>query len=415
MKNINLLESKQLISVINNANTDNACFRDFKNKIKENDFRTLNKRFRGEGFKKSLSYVHLLSHREYLALIDINSFKYSDDVKKYMEARHPVLDRCTAKPMLIFHEELLVGEVVKQLHSHKPGLSYLVSVNKYGLYTGLVPIHRLFNSDLDLKLSEVTEFVQGCHLSLDQEEAVKQLHHSVSDVLPLLTGFGEPVGVLDSQSAIDIVMDEQTEDMERIMGIQQESHESNYMDTSVFTHIKKRVFWIVGLVALGLLSGMVIHSYDDAIAAFTILALYMPMVADTGGNTGSQSATVVVRAMALGYVSVKDWLRVLWKETRIATVIGLIVATLSIGKVAFLSQGIALPGNLTLFALGGAIGLALFFQVLSATVIGALLPLISKKAGLDPAVVASPAITTIVDVTGLLIYFYSTTQLLGLA
>ncbi|MGX9519286.1 magnesium transporter [Vibrio mediterranei] len=179
--------------------------------------------------------------------------------------------------------------------------------------------------------------------------------------------------------------------------------------------MSKRIVWVIGLAILGLLSGMVIHSYEDAIEAFTVLALYMPMIADSGGNAGTQSATVMVRSLALGSVKLRDWLSVLWKETRIAIVIGGALAVITLGKVSLLSYGVELPANLTLTMLGCAIGLALFFQIVSSTVIGAMLPMLTKRLNLDPAVVASPAITTIVDIGGLLIYFFCTTRLLGLS
>ena len=139
------------------------------------------------------------------------------------------------------------------------------------------------------------------------------------------------------------------------------------------------------------------------------------MIADTGGNTGSQTATVVIRALALEEISFRDTLRVLFKEFRISLLIALILALLAIGKVLFLSGGEILPPELSLARIGSAIGLALGLQVICSNFVGALLPLATARCRLDPAVIASPVLTTIVDILGLLIYFGTARALLGIS
>ncbi|MCS6824536.1 MAG: magnesium transporter [Cytophagaceae bacterium] len=145
--------------------------------------------------------------------------------------------------------------------------------------------------------------------------------------------------------------------------------------------------------------------YVNAIEKLLILALYMPMVADTGGNAGSQAATVVVRALALGQISLRNWWRILWKETKISLLLAICLGILAFVKVLFLSWETQVPSAFRLPDIAFVISLALSLQVITATVIGAGLPLLIKRLGGDPAVAASPAITTIVDITGLLIYF----------
>jgi len=158
---------------------------------------------------------------------------------------------------------------------------------------------------------------------------------------------------------------------------------------------------------------MIIHGFEGTLTAMLILALYMPMVADTGGNTGSQSATVVVRALALGEISPRHVLSVLWKEFRVSCLLAIILGLLSFGKVLFLSRSSEVPAGHTLSGIGVCIALALALQVITATLIGAVLPLGAARMKWDPAVVASPALTTIVDITGLLIYFTTAKLLLG--
>uniref|UniRef100_UPI0026EEE6D7 magnesium transporter n=1 Tax=Gracilinema caldarium TaxID=215591 RepID=UPI0026EEE6D7 len=145
-----------------------------------------------------------------------------------------------------------------------------------------------------------------------------------------------------------------------------------------------------------------------------ILAFYMPMLADTGGNTGSQSATVVVRALALKEINPKDILKVIWKEARVGLLLALVLGVLAFVRVYFASSGASIPDSMNIANIGFAIGIALGIQVLSATIIGALLPLIAAALGLDPALVASPALTTIVDITGLFIYFSTARFILGI-
>jgi magnesium transporter len=192
------------------------------------------------------------------------------------------------------------------------------------------------------------------------------------------------------------------------------SHEAGtYLKTPSWVHFRNRVYWITGLAAVGLVSGMVIHEFEATLMNLLILALYMPMVADTGGNTGSQSATVVVRALALGEISPKDTFRILWKEFKISVLLAVVLGLLSFGKIWFLSADSQLPLNFSLGKVGLAIALALSMQVVTATLIGAVLPLVAARLKFDPAVVASPALTTIVDITGLLIYFGTAKALLG--
>ncbi len=248
----------------------------------------------------------------------------------------------------------------------------------------------------------------------DQEDAARKIQKYDLIALPVINSHDALVGIITHDDAIDILTQENTEDMEKFMGIAGAHETGVYLKTSSWVHFKNRAYWIVGLAALGLASGIIIHSFKATLMHMMILALYMPMVADTGGNTGSQSATVVVRALALREISPKDILRVLFKEFKIAILLAVILGVLSWGKVMFLSQGTDLPGGFSLARVGTAIAIALGLQVITATLIGALLPLGAAKMKWDPAVVASPALTTIVDITGLLIYFTTAKLLLGI-
>jgi len=231
--------------------------------------------------------------------------------------------------------------------------------------------------------------------------------------LPVVNHDNVLLGIITHDDALDIIVQEHTEDLEKFMAITGRHETGAYLRTPYWIHFKNRVYWIVGLAGLGLVSGMVIHTFEKTLTRMLILALYMPMVADTGGNTGSQSATVIVRALALGEVSHRDVLKILWKELRISILLGLILGILSWAKVMYLSRGTEIPPGFSLGQIGAVIGLALGLQVATATLIGALLPLGAAKMKLDPAVVASPALTTVVDITGLILYFSIAKLVLG--
>jgi magnesium transporter len=173
--------------------------------------------------------------------------------------------------------------------------------------------------------------------------------------------------------------------------------------------------WLVSLAAIGIISGMIINEYQGVLEHFIILAMYMPMMAATGGNTGSQAATVVIRALSLGEISDDDWWRIIFKEMKISFMLSVCVAILTYMKIAFLSFHSLLPPGFSLTFIGLIISIAIAIQVVSSAVIGAGLPLVVRRMGGDPAVVASPAITTIVDITGLLIYFTIASMTLGIS
>jgi magnesium transporter len=240
----------------------------------------------------------------------------------------------------------------------------------------------------------------------DDREYVAQLiekHDLVA--IPVLNGLNQLVGIVSHEEAIDVIRAEHTEDMEKFMGIVPSEDEQTYLGTSSIQHFKKRVVWLVSLAAVGLISGVIIHHYQSVLEQLIILALYMPMMTATGGNTGSQAATVVIRAMALDQASEKEWLKILFKEAKISFMLSFCVGGLVFIKIAYLTSHSLLPNNMTFNFIGFIISLAIAMQVMTSAIIGAGLPILVRRLGGDPAVAASPAITTSVDITGLLIYF----------
>jgi len=297
----------------------------------------------------------------------------------------------------------------------KKMIYYIYVVDHRMKMVGFVSLKDLIMASPNQLISEVLhEKFVFTTVDEDRELVAKKIEDYDLLAIPVLNHVGQLAGIVTQDDAIEVIRAEHTEDMEKFMGIMTESSENDYIHTSSMQHFRKRVVWIVSLAAVGIISGMIIHRFESTLEALIILALYMPMVADTGGNSGSQAATVIVRALALGQISPKQWLKIVFKEFKISTMLAVCLGVLAFLKVLFLSWETSIPAEYTLIQLAFVISTALSLQVVSATCIGAGLPLLVKRFGGDPAVAASPAITTVVDITGLLIYFTVTVTLLGL-
>ena len=321
-------------------------------------------------------------------------------------------DYATLSPQLTAAQAI---EHLRQVAPDKETIYYAYVVDESRKLLGFVSLKDLIVVRREARVGDIMHGeVIFARVEDDQEDVARKIQKYDLIALPVLNGDDALVGIITHDDAMDVITQEHTEDMEKLMAITGGHEAGVYLKTSSWVHFKNRAYWIVSLAALGLVSGLIIHSFEATLMHMMILALYMPMVADTGGNTGSQSATVVVRALALREISPKDVLKVLFKELKIAILLALILGLLSWCKVLFLSQGTDLPAGFSLTKIGAAIAIALSLQVVTATLIGALLPLGAAKVKLDPAVVASPALTTIVDITGLLIYFTTAKLLLGI-
>ena len=255
----------------------------------------------------------------------------------------------------------------------------------------------------------------------DQEEALKMMVKYDMLALPVIDNDNRLLGIITHDDALEIQEEESTEDLEKAAAIFGERDEEGYLKSPVLSHFKRRALWVFFLAIVAILSGLVIFHYESLLERVFILAVYMPMIVATGGNTGSQAATMVIRAMSLGEFTPSEFLRVVWKELRIGLALGALLGVLiALGSWVLIKALIssetlvAMTDNHNLAALVAVVGIALTLQVAASTFIGAALPMLARSIKLDPAVVASPAITTIVDVLGLLIYFSIATSMLSL-
>ncbi len=340
-----------------------------------------------------------------------------EDIRKLVSYQEGTAGAVMTSEYAALRPDITVTQALDQIRAQAAGkemIYYLYVIDDARKLLGFVSLRDLILAKPTRSVADImfTDVISA-RVDSDQEEAARQIEKYDLLALPIVTDDNELVGIVTHDDAVDIIRQEQSEDLEKLMAISGEHEVRGYLKSSAWIHFKKRSPWIVGLAALSILSGIIIHSYEDMLFNFIILAMYLPMLADAGGNTGSQSATVVVRALALKEVCPGDVLRIMRKELTIALLLGLMVGFFALLRVLFMSHGVELPAGFTLHMIAIAIGVAMMSQVLTATLVGALLPLAAARIHLDPAIVASPALTTTVDITGLLLYFGIVKLILG--
>ena len=241
----------------------------------------------------------------------------------------------------------------------------------------------------------------------DQEEAAMMFSKYDLIVLPVIDEQDRLLGIITYDDALEIIEEESTEDIERMAGMSGDTSEESYLNTTIGTHFKRRFPWLLGLAFLAIASGYVMLKFEDILSNLYILALFLPMVVAAGGNTGGQASTMVIRAMALGELDKGSTAQVAWKELRLGLSLGsLLGVCIAIITIFFLPIFYtSMPSEISFVSFGIAVAIALTAQITTSTLVGSLLPIGARKICIDPAVVAAPAITTIVDVSGMVIYF----------
>lgn len=296
-------------------------------------------------------------------------------------------------------------------------LARIFVVDEQGRLVGKVRLRDLAFETWDTPIRDIMEDADEFVLaSADQENAARLLSRYDLVVLPVVDEFHHLLGVITYDDALEILQEESTEDIEKLAGISGEQTELSYLNTSPANHFRRRVNWLIGLGFLSIASGYVMFRFSATLEKAFVLSLFLPMVVAAGGNSGGQAAAMVIRAMALGELDKRCVLRIAWKEIRTGLFLGL---ALGVSMAAFIT--LILPHlhltaapEFSFFKLSLAVGSALTLQVLSATVLGAMLPITARAINLDPAVVSSPSLASTVDVSGMLIYFGTAAAILNL-
>ena len=236
----------------------------------------------------------------------------------------------------------------------------------------------------------------------DQEEVARMFSKYNFLALPVVDNENRMVGIVTFDDAMDVMEDEATEDMEKMGGMI--PSEKTYLRSSAWELFCNRIPWLLLLMVSATFTGMIITSFEGALAAQAALTAFIPMLMGTGGNSGSQSSVTIIRALSLDELEFSDILRVIWKEIRTAVLCGLALSIVCFGKIWLVDRMLLGNYDITLYV-NLVVCLALFFTVLAAKIVGAVLPMVAKLIRLDPAVMASPFITSIVDALSLLVYF----------
>ena len=278
-------------------------------------------------------------------------------------------------------------------------------LDKQRTLVGTVALRYLLISEPDVVIGDLMhENVISLNTMMDQEEVARQFKKYDFTSMPVVDNENRLVGIITVDDAVDIMEEEATEDIEKMAAIV--PTDKPYMKTGVFETWKKRMPWLLLLMISAAFTGKIITSFEDALSAYVVLTAYIPMLMDTGGNAGGQASVTIIRGISLNEIEFSDLLKVVWKEFRVAICCGITLAAANFLKLIFLDHVTVM--------VAGVVCLTLLVTVAAAKFIGCLLPMLAKKIGFDPAVMASPFITTIVDAVSLLTYFKIATVMLGL-
>jgi magnesium transporter len=278
-------------------------------------------------------------------------------------------------------------------------------IDKNRKLVGTISIRKLIISDSDALVKDLmdSELITVNTLT-DQEEVADIFKKYDYTALPVVDKENYLVGIITVDDILDVIEQENTEDFQVMAGIN--PTEEEYLKTSVFHHVKTRIFWLFVLMVSAAISGAIIGRYEAILVSSAILATFIPMLCDTGGNCGAQSSTLIIRSMALGEIELKHTFLIIWKELRVSACVGILLATANFLRIYIFTSA---PLNVTL-----VVSLTLLGTVVMAKIIGCVLPIFAKLCRIDPAVMAAPLITTVVDSFSLVLYFFLATKILHL-
>ncbi len=260
---------------------------------------------------------------------------------------------------------------------------------------GVITVREMMLADYGAQVGDVMEEKPISVPTSASDEEVGQIFQKYDMLaLPVVDGENRLVGIITVDDAVDVIQEANTEDFEKMAAL--EPSETPYLKTSAFTHARKRVVWLLFLMLSGIVTGQIISHYEEAFAAIPLLVSFIPMLMDTGGNCGSQSSTLIIRGMALDEIKPRDILKVIWKECRVSMLVGAVLAPVNIIWIWIRYH--SLPIALT-------VGVSMFVTIFIAKMMGCLLPMFAKRCKLDPAIMASPLITTVVDACSVFVYF----------
>lgn len=295
-------------------------------------------------------------------------------------------------------------EKIKKIGLEKETIYNCYVLDNSRKVTGIIDLKTLVISEKDTIIKSIMETNVITVTTLEDQEVVAKMFDKYNFLaLPVVDTENRLVGIITIDDAMDVMQDEVQEDFEKMAAIT--PSEESYFKTSVFTHAKNRIVWLLVLMLSATFTGTIITHYEAAFASLPILVAFIPMIMDTGGNCGSQSSTLIIRGLAMDEIKLKDFFKALWKEIRVAILVGIILA---------LANGVRIYFQYKDLKLSIVVGLTLIATVALSKALGCCLPMLSKKLKLDPAIMAAPLITTIVDSCSIFIFFNIATWIIGL-
>lgn len=316
------------------------------------------------------------------------------------------IGRYMSPEVLGIHEDWTAAQAMEVVRARidGPETVYLLPVVGPGrVLRGVVSLRNLLAAEDDTIIEDMVRDSLSTHALTDREEASREFLSHRLIAMPVTDQEERLVGILTMDDVLDIVDEEDAEDLARGSGT--EPLDRSYLSSTIMRLVRSRIVWLLVLAVSAILTVQVLEVYEDRLDQVVVLALFIPLLTGTGGNTGNQAATTVTRALAVGEVRVRDLGRVIWRELRVGAVLGSVLGTLGF-VVAALVYG---------WAIGLVIGLTLLSVCIMAATVGGLMPIIAKKVGADPAVFSNPFISTFCDATGLILYFTIATTVLGLS
>ena len=299
-------------------------------------------------------------------------------------------------------------DILREYKDSAESLARIFVVDDDGRLKGKIRLRELAFNSWDTPVQNIMEEADLFILaSSDQEEAAQMFAKYDMTLLPVVDEYDHLLGVITHDDVLEILEEESTEDIEKMSGIAGEQSESTYLNTTIGTHFKRRFPWLLVLALLAISSGYVMLRFEHLLSSIYLLALYLPMVVAAGGNTGGQAATMVIRAMSLGELEAGSTAKVIIKELSLGAMLGAVLGCCIALITLFILPAFnpPLPEGIAMSTFALAVSIALAAQITTSTLSGALLPLGARAIKLDPAVVAAPAITTLVDISGMVIYF----------
>ena len=309
---------------------------------------------------------------------------------------------------LDFKEYITIKDAIKKIkreYDDAETINTCYVTDKKKKLIGEVKLKDLVINDEDTPVSDImSEDFMYVNTLTDQEEIARMFQDYDLTSVPVVDSENKLVGIITIDDVIDIIEEEATEDIEKMAAIL--PTEKSYLKLSIFELFKSRIPWLFVLMISATLTGKIIEKYEAALSSYIILTAFIPMLMNTGGNAGGQSSATIIRALSLGDIEYRDTLKVVFKEFRTAILAGLALAIVNFGKLMLIDK--------VGFDIAMVISLSLFVTVCAAKSIGSLLPIIAKKLGFDPTVMAGPFITTLVDAISLFVYFSIATNMLNL-